>query len=172
VRQVAAGVLPLLVLAAGWWIVLRAEAWVALYSGEISAWFIARFGWADVTWMFRAVAWIGLWLRGVVMPFAALVWWRQILDGAWQPSRAALKHAVNPVRVLSATAIVGVLVWVPWTQIVPWRPRALAPGTSELLFVGAKLGLVAVFSAIASTLLARTASISPPASSRPGPTHV
>ncbi len=171
-RHLPAALPPAVLVAAVWWAVLRGEGWVQLHSGEISAWFIAQFGWADVTWLFRAAAWIGLWLRWVVAPFAALVWWRQILGGAWQPSRAAVRDAVHPGRVLAATAIVAVLVWVPWTQVVPWRPRAIAPGTSELLFVGAKLGLVAVLSALASTLLARTASIARPASSPPAPTHV
>ena len=172
VRQAAAGVLPILFVAAVWWVVLRAEGWVQLHSGEISAWFIAEFDWADVTWLFRAAAWASLWLRWVVAPFAALVWWRQILGGLWRPSRAALRDAVHPLHVLAATAIVGVLVWAPWTQVVPWRPQAIAPGTSELLFVGAKLALVVVLGALASTLLARTASTARPASSRPGPTHV
>ena len=172
VRQAAAGVLPLLFVAAVWWIVLRAEGWLELHSGEISAWFIAQFGWADVTWLFRTAAWAGLWLRWAVAPFAALVWWRQILGGAWWPSRSALRDALHPLQMLTATAIVLALVWAPWTQVVPWRPQAIAPGTSELLFVGAKLALVVVLGALASTLLARTASTARPASSRPGPTPV
>jgi hypothetical protein len=172
VRQAAAGVLPLLFVAAVWWIVLRAEGWLQLHVGEISAWFIAQFGWADVTWLFRAAAWAGQWLRWVVAPFAALVWWRQILGGAWRPSRAALRDALHPLHVLTATAIVLALVWAPWTQVVPWRPQAIAPGTSELLFVGAKLAVVVVLGALASTLLARTASTARPASSRRGPTLV
>jgi len=30
-----------------WW--LRGDAWVTAHSGEVSAWFIARFDWADVS---------------------------------------------------------------------------------------------------------------------------
>ena len=172
VRQLRAGVPPILFLAAAWWVVLRGEGWVELHSGEISAWLIVQFGWADVTWLFRAAALIGLWLRWAVVPLAALVWWRRILSGSWQPSGAAIKEVVNPGRVLEATVIVCLLVWVPWQHLVPWRPAALTPGTPELVFVAAKLGLVALLSAIASTLVARAASIARPASLRPGPTHV
>jgi hypothetical protein len=171
-RQVPAGLLPLLFLAAAWWVVLRVEGWLELRSGEISAWFIAQFGWADVSWLFRAAALIGLWLRWVVTPLAALVWWRRILGGTWQPSSAAIKEVVNPRRILEATVIVCLLVWVPWRHLVPWRPTALTPGTQELVFVGAKLALVALLGALASTLLVRTAAIARPASPRPGPTHV
>ena len=169
-RQLPAGVLPLAFLTAAWWVVFRAEGWLEWHSGEISAWFIAQFGWGDVTWLFRAVALIGLWLRWVLMPLAALVWWRRILGGVWQPSNA-IREAVGPRRLLVATVIMCMLVWVPWRHVVPWRPSAITPGTPELVFVGAKLGLVVLLGALASTLLVRTAAIARPASARRGPTH-
>jgi hypothetical protein len=84
------------------------------------------------------------------------VWWRSLLVGA------RIREALRPAGVLIATAIVLVLVWMPWTQLVPWRPRGLAPGAAELAFVGAKLALVAVLSAVGWSLVARTAAISPP----------
>jgi hypothetical protein len=157
-RQVPAAAAPLLLVAAAWWLVLRADGWVQMRSGEISAWFIARFGWGDVGWLFRTIEWLSLWLRWVLAPFIGLVWWRHILSGTWRPTRMAVREALHPLSILAATAILLVLVWAPWTQVVPWRPRGITPGTAELLFVGGKLGLVAVLSALASTLLARTAS--------------
>ena len=157
VRRLPAFVLPALFVGAVWWLVLRGDAWLAEHSGEISAWFIARFDWSDVRWLFQALAWVSLWLRWVVAPFIALVWWRTILVRGWKPTLTLVRESLRPSGVLTATAIVGILVWVPWTQLAPWRPRGLAPGTTELLFVGVKLGLVAVLSALGWSLVARTA---------------
>ena len=169
-RQLPAAILPLVFLAAAWWVVFRAEGWLELHSGEISAWFIARFGWADVTWLFRTAALIGLWIRWVLVPLAALVWWRRILGGFWHPS-SAFREAVEPGRLLAATLTMCMLVWVPSRHVVPWRPTVITPGTPELVFVGAKLGLVALLGALAFTLLVRTAATARPASARRGPTH-
>ena len=160
VRRLPAFVLPALFVALVWWLVLRADAWVVAHSGEISAWFIARFNWSDVRWLFRTLEWISLWLRWVVAPFIGLVWWRSIMVRGWKPTGALVRESLHPARVLAATAIVGLLVWVPWTQLVPWRPRGLTPGATELLFVGAKLGIVAVLSAVGWSLVARTAAVS------------
>ena len=66
-------------------------------------------------------------------------------------------------RVVVVYLLVLVLVWLPWTQLVPWRPRGLTPGTAELAFVGAKLGLVALLSAVGWSLVARAAATSLPA---------
>jgi hypothetical protein len=156
-RGLPAFLLPALLVIAVWWLVGRADAWVTAMSGEISAWFIARFNWSDVGWLFRLIEWLSLWLRWVVAPFVALVWWRTILVRGWKPTGALLGDALHPVRMLVATAIVALLVWVPWTQVAPWRPQGLAPGTTELVFVGAKLGLVALLTALGWSLVARTA---------------
>lgn len=162
-RGLPAGVPPVLLVALVWWLVLRGTTWVDAHSGEISAWFIARFGWSDVQWLFTTTAWIAWWLQWVVAPFVALVWWRSILVGGWRPTGALVREALRPMGVLVATAIVLLLVWMPWTQLVPWRPRSLAPGTMELLFVAAKLGVVILLSAIGWSLVARTAASAPPA---------
>ena len=156
-RRLPAFVPPLLFVALGWWLVLRGDAWITAHSGEISAWFIAQFNWSDVRWLFRAIDWIGLWLRWVVAPFIGLVWWRSIMVRGWKPTGSLVRESLRPAGVLAATAILAVLVWAPWTQLVPWRPRGLAPGTGELMFVGGKLGLVAVLSALGWSLVARTA---------------
>ena len=127
---------------------------------EISAWSIARFDWSDVSWLFRTIEWIGLWLPWVVAPFIGLVWWRSIMVRGWKPTGALVRESLHPGGVLTATAIVAVLVWVPWTQLVPWRPRGVTPGTTELVFVGVKLGFVAVLIALGWSLVARTAAVS------------
>ena len=163
-RGLAAGIPPALTVALVWWLTLRATAWVDASSGEIGAWFIARFGWSDVSWLFRAIEWIAWWLRWAGAPFVALVWWRSILLRGWRPSGVLVREALRPAGVVIATLLVLVLVWLPWTQLVPWRPRGLTPGTAELAFVGAKLGLVALLSAVGWSLVARTAATSLPAS--------
>jgi hypothetical protein len=160
-RTMPACLPAVLLVAAVWWATRHAGAWVDASSGEISAWFIARFGWSDVSWLFSAIAWLGWWLRWVVAPFAALVWWRSILVRGWRPTSAVVREGLRPGGVLAATALVLVLVWMPWTRLAPWRPRGVAPGTAELLFVAAKLGAVAISTAIGWSLVVRTAASAP-----------
>ncbi len=158
VRGVAACVPALAVLVAAWWLTSAAEARIEASSGEISAWFIATAGWADVLWIFTAVAWLGSWLRDVAAPLAGLVWWNAALGGQWWPSRTVLRQAVSPTALAIVTVVVGLLVWTPWTYLVPWRPQGLSPGgTGELAFVAIKLGLTALLMAIGSALVVRTA---------------
>ena len=52
--------------------VLQVDAWVARHSGEISAWFIARFGWADITLLFRAYSYVSAWVRWLLLPVAGI----------------------------------------------------------------------------------------------------
>lgn len=155
-RGVPACIPALAVLGAIWWLTSTVETWVQVHSGEISAWFIATAGWADVRWMFTTVSWIGAWLRTVAAPLAGLVWWNAALRGQWWPSRDVVRHAVGLKALALATLAVGLLVWVPWTYLAPWRPRGLpAGGTSEVAFVAIKLGFTAVMMAIGAALLAR-----------------
>ncbi len=157
VRGIPASAPALVLVAAVWWLTLAAEAWVQVHSGEISAWFIATTGWADVRWMFTTVSWIGAWLRAVAAPLVALAWWNAALRGQWWPARAAIRPAVSLTSLAIATVLVGLLFWVPWTYLVPWRPRSLPPGgAGEVTFVAMKLGLTAVLFAIGAALLART----------------
>jgi hypothetical protein len=94
-RGIAACVPALVVLAVAWWLTQTVEEWIAVHNGEISAWFIATAGWADVRWMFTAVAWIGAWVRAVFAPLAGLVWWNAALAGRWLPSRGVVRRAVS-----------------------------------------------------------------------------
>ena len=93
VRGLPACVPPVLLVALAWSLVLRGNAWLDAHSGEISAWFIARFGWSDVRWLFTTVAWIAWWLQWVQAPFVALVWWRSILVGGWRARSALLRES-------------------------------------------------------------------------------
>ena len=95
-RGLPACVLPVLLVALVWSMVLRGNAWVDAHGGEISAWFIARFGWSDVPWLFTSIAWLAWWLQWVVAPFVALAWWRALLVGA------PMRETLRPMGVLLA----------------------------------------------------------------------
>ena len=56
----------------GWVLTRRVDAWMTTHSGEISAWFIATFGWSDVTTLFRIESWVSRWVRWVAFPVAAI----------------------------------------------------------------------------------------------------
>jgi hypothetical protein len=167
-RGLPACVPPLLLVALVWWVLGRSTGWFFAQSGEVSAWFIARFGWSDVSWLFSGVSWVSLWLRWAVAPFVAFVWWRSILVHGWRPTRALLHEALRPSGLLITTVALVVLVYVPWTYLLEWRPRGLTPGTIDLAFAGAKLGLVFVLSAVAVSLVARAAATEATAAAPPG----
>jgi hypothetical protein len=157
-RGAPACIPALVVLGAAWWLTSTVDTWVQVHSGEISAWFIATMGWSDMRWMFTAAGWALTWVIAVLAPLAGLVWWNAALRGQWRPSRAVVRRAVNLKALALATAAVGLLVWVPWTYLTPWRPRGLpAGGTTELAFVAVKLGLSAVLMATGAALVTRAA---------------
>jgi hypothetical protein len=156
-RQVVACVPPFLLVVAGWWLVSRGAGWIEGRSGEISAWFIATLDWSDVRWLFTTLGWLSGWLRWIVIPLAALVWLRAILTSGWRPTGSLVRQALSPTRVVVVTAAFALLVWAPWTYLVPWRPASV-PVSAELVFVGAKLGLVALLAAIGLALAIRSAS--------------
>ena len=58
-------VVPLLLT---WWAILRGDDWIARHQGEITAWFIAQFGWADITRLLQVETWMSRWLRWAVLP--------------------------------------------------------------------------------------------------------
>jgi hypothetical protein len=164
IREAVAGVpaylLPLVLAVAAWWIVGRGVAWVDAHSGEISAWFIARFGWADVTWLFGTTRRVGMWLQYVAAPLVALTWLRGMLTSGWRPHRSLVRQAFSPARHLTAAMLFAALVWMPWNYLVTWRP-ANVPLSLEVLFVGGKLGLVALLAATGVALIIRTAATEP-----------
>jgi hypothetical protein len=145
-----------------WWLTARGLAWVSTSSGQISAWFIARFGWADASSFFNTITWAGRWLQWVVGPLLALSLLGSMLIGEWTSARWRwLARGFSPFRLTLATLWVAIFLAVPWMYVVPWRPRSLPPTTMEVVFVAAKLGLVAILIAIGVALLVREST--PPA---------
>ena len=146
-----------------WWLTSRAETWVALRSGAINAWFIARFGWDDVSWLFSGVRYAAGWVRWVISALLALslmggiaaVGWQAIAQVAW------LRRALRPRAVLAATLWFVALIALPWMFLVPWRPQNLPPSTIEFAFIVAKLSVSAVLFACGAALVAYEASPAP-----------
>ena len=149
-----------------WWLTLRGEDWVTLRQGQINAWFIARFGWADVTWIYRAVHYLGMWLRWVVafmLAVSLVAGWisvgvRAMAQFAW------VRRALRPRALLLGSLYFVVLIALPWKYLVPWRPAGLPPTSAEFVFIAAKLSFAAMLFAVAVTLMIREAGGSAPAS--------
>jgi len=157
----AAGVIPAaLVVWLLWWLTTHAEVWVAMRSGQINAWFIARFGWADVSWLFIAVHRGAQWIRWVLSALLALsliagfvaIGWPALLQAAW------LRRALRPRAIVMATIWFVLLIALPWMYLVPWRPKQVPATSIEFAFIVAKLSVTAILVAIGAALIAREAS--------------
>jgi len=148
-----------LVIALVWWLVGEATDRVTIYSGQINAWFIATFGWADVSWLFTGINWLALWLKWVVAPMLAVsimagiiaTGWRALAGAAW------IKHALTPGHLGVATLLFSVLVAAPWVYLTPWRPEGLPATSVELIFIIAKLSVTALLMAMGVALIIRQA---------------
>lgn len=160
------GVVPAaLIVLLMWWMTTHVETWFAMRSGQINAWFIVRFGWADVSWLFTAIHRIAQWFRFVVAALLALsllagfvaIGWSALGQAAW------LRRALRPRALAMATFWLVLLIALPWMYLVPWRPRYLPPSSVEFTFIVAKLSLAAILFAIGSALIAYEASRVPPA---------
>lgn len=136
-----------------WWAVTYADAWVSRHSGEISAWFIARLGWGDITLLFQAQTWFSRWIRWVVVPVTSL----SLLAGLLRAGGRALR-SVGWVRrawhwrTLAPASLVFVLLFaLPW-QLTMWRPD-LPPTWLQPVAAAARLGLVAVLGVTGCAIL-------------------
>ena len=155
------GVIPAaLIVLIIWWLANRAEVWVATRSGQISAWFIARFGWSDVSWLFTGFGYVADWFRWVIAGLLAVslmagfvaIGWRALAQAAW------LRRALHPRAVAVATLWFIALIALPWMYLVPWRPQNLPPTSIEFAFIVAKLSVSAVLFAVGAALMVFEAS--------------
>jgi len=155
------GVIPAaLIVLLIWWLANRVEIWIALRNGQINAWFIARFGWDDMSWLFTAIGYIADWFRWVIAALLALslmagfvaIGWRALAQAAW------LRRALRPRAMAAATLWFGGLIALPWIYLLPWHPRSLPPTSIEFAFIVAKLSLSAILFAIGAALVAYEAS--------------
>jgi len=143
-----------------WWITRHAETWLAMRNGQISAWFIARFGVADLTWMFTAARYVAQWFRWVFSALLALslmagfvaIGWSALAQAAW------LRRAVRPRALVLATVWFVILIALPWLYLVPWRPKGLPATSAEFAFIVAKLSVSAILFAVGAALITHEAS--------------
>ncbi len=158
-RSIGSAIPAALILLLLWWITMRAEAAITMRSGEISAWFIARFGWADVSWLFRGVHGIAIWLRWVVAAMLAASMMAAVTARGWiaAADRGWVTQALRPRAIAVATIFFVLLIAVPWTFLVPWRPQGLPATSAELVFTVAKLALSAIVFATGASLMLREA---------------
>ena len=166
-RALTSAIPAALILFALWWLTTQAENWISMRSGQINAFFIARFGWADVTWLFTAVHRIAQWGRWVVGALLALsliagfvaIGWSALTQFAW------LRRALRPRTLLIGTFWFVLLIALPWMYLVPWRPKQVPGSSIEFAFIVAKLSVSAILFAIGAALMAFEASRVPGAPS-------
>jgi hypothetical protein len=140
-------------LSAAWWAITAADMWVSSHAGEINAWFIAQFGWADISRLLQAEAWLIRWIGWVVAPLAALSLLAALLDHGAAGVRCDrwLRRAWHWRTLLGATIVFAVLIVAPW-QITEWRP-ALPPTWVEPAVAALRLLVVAVLWSAGAALL-------------------
>lgn len=142
------------------WLATYASTWIAMRSGSINAWFIAQFGWDDVSWLFGGIRYTILWFRWVLAAVLACSLIAGVVAIGWPAFRQAawLRRAVRPRTLVAATLWAIVLIALPWTYLVPWRPKQLPASSIEFAFIVAKLSIAAIVLAIGAALIAREAS--------------
>jgi hypothetical protein len=157
-------VLPLALVVASWWLFGRARGWIEASSGEISAWFIAQFGWSDVRTLIRGAIAVCEWLRWLVVPLAAATWLVQSLRSGRRAflSVRALVSAIAPVRLAMATAVFALCLWAPWTYLAYWVPRSMSPSAMELAFAVTKFALLTLVGSLGVAILTRIAAAAAP----------
>ncbi|MEZ5285397.1 MAG: hypothetical protein R2712_11450 [Vicinamibacterales bacterium] len=150
---------PALTAAVVWWIIGAALAWLDRHSGEISAWFIATFDIADVTGLLAAVRYLAEWIRRIVVPFAALVWFAELLRHGWGPwlDRRSLARAFSPTRLIAVTIVAALTLWAPLAYGLYWMPDGLPASWVEPAVAALKFGAMALVAAIGLSLIARLA---------------
>ena len=151
-------------LAVAWMAISRFDAWTVAHQGEINAWFIARFGWADVSWLFRLETWASRWLRFAMLPAFALSLLAALLtsEGA---RRMMWPRRAGHWRTLATVTAVFVLLWaLPW-QLTNWRPE-LPPTWLQPLVASIRLGVVFLLAIVGASVivLVSCTSAKPPSS--------
>jgi hypothetical protein len=143
-----------------WWLAGSITDSMTLYNGPIRAWFIASFGWDDVSWLFTGVDWLAAWLKWVVGPVLALSLLGAILSQGWRGlvGLSWITRALAPLPLATATLLFAALVAAPWIYLTPWRPEDLPATSVELAFVIAKLSVTSLLMAIGVALIIRQTS--------------
>lgn len=143
--------LPIIAVVLG---IMQVDAWVARHAGEIGAWFIARFGWADSTPVLRAYSYFSAWLRWVVLPLTGIA----AMAAVFQQGRRGvatsrwLAAAWHWRTILVATVASYLCVVLPW-RLAFWRPEGLPPTWVEPALAALKLAFVVVAMAVGAAVI-------------------
>jgi len=156
-RRAAAVVVAALVVLGLVALINRGDAWVTSRSGEISAWFIRKFGWGDISPLFQTQTYLSVWLRWVVLPVTALaaiaVWLQQgaraIVTPRW------VRVAWHWRTLLIATLTFVLLIAYPWRAAL-WRPQGLPPTWIEPSLAAVRLSVVVVCMALGAAVVIMT----------------
>jgi hypothetical protein len=138
--------------------VIEGDRWVALHSGEISAWFIATFNWSDVTVLFRLESWLSLWLRWVAIPAAMLAAAASLLQngvkalGCSRWLRAAWRWQTLAVATMAFVALIAL----PW-RFADWQPATARPIWLEPGIAGVRLSLVGLALVLGTAIIVMSA---------------
>jgi hypothetical protein len=145
------------VLLAAVWAITRGDNWIAQYSGEISAWFIATFNWSNVTPLFRVETYVSRWLRWVVLPAAMLTAVASILlNGARALASTLWIRAAWRWQTLAiATSAFVLLMDLPW-RLATWQPVNLPPTWIQPALAGFRLLVVAVAMVLGAAIVVVT----------------
>jgi hypothetical protein len=132
------------------WIAIgRFDRWVLDHQGEINAWFIARFGWADIAWLLRAETWASRWLRWAVVPVMCVSLLATLLTS--ETRTAWLRRALHWRTLLVVTTAFVLLMALPW-QLTAWRPQ-LPPTWLQPTLAAVRLGAAFVLGTTGFALL-------------------
>ena len=134
-RRLPFFLLGVVAFAALWALTAFIEAQWVLHQGEIDAMLLRYGGTANTGWLFTSVSWV-LWLVRWGLGLA-------IVAGL-TAGRPALAVSGLP---LGAT-VAALLTWWAMSGLAYWRPRAIPADSAEVIFVAAKLGVLALVSAL------------------------
>jgi hypothetical protein len=144
-------VLALIPLVLAWAAIIRGDRWIADHQGEINAWFIARFGWADISRLLQAEAWISQWLRWTVVPVACLSLLAARLSATPAARGAWLRRALHWRTLFADLAVFVLLFALPW-RLTAWRPQ-LPPTWVEPTVAAIRLATFALLSLAGAAVL-------------------
>ena len=127
-----------------WWDLRLTDAWVVQHEGEIRAWLIARFGWADSTPVFTVETWLSRWFRWAFAPIVSLSLLNELVAEGPRALRRIqwIRRALHWRMLGTATLVFVLLFALPW-QLTSWRPE-LPPTWVETAVAAARLTVAGV----------------------------
>lgn len=153
-RSLHAFAVAALVVGAAAWATLSADEWVARHAGEVSAWFIARFDWSDVTVLFTAERYLSTWFRWVVVPAAALTGLATFVRRRrWRAAARSMFAAWRWRPLLVITAAFVVLMALPWRLAAGADPGQLPPTWVQPAVAVLRLTLLGASLAVGSAIM-------------------